>query len=70
MTTNFTWREDQSAYREYEGITRQLTRRQLEMYHLLKDGEKDITTIARKMGISTRTAEGHKMNLRRIVSDL
>lgn len=62
--------EDPTAREAYESICAQLTRRQLEMYHLIKEGERDIRTIAQKMGISVRTAEGHKMNLQRILPRL
>lgn len=62
--------EDPAAKATYDSVREQLTRRQLEMYHLIKDGERDIRTIARKMGISVRTAEGHKMNLQRILPRL
>lgn len=62
--------EDQQALEKYQELQKQLTRRQFEMYHHLKDGERDLGTIARKMGISVRTAEGHKMHLKRIVGDV
>ncbi len=62
--------EDTSALKNYEGVKRQLTKRQFEMYRHIKDGERSITSIAKKMGISVRTAEGHKMNLQRIITDL
>lgn len=62
--------EDSTALEDYENISRRLTRRQLEMYHLIKDGERNIAVIAQKMGISVRTAEGHKMNLQRIIGGL
>ena len=62
--------EDERALAQYKELRQQLTRRQLEMYQHYRDGERDIATIAQKMGISVRTAEGHKMNLRRIVSDI
>lgn len=62
--------EDPTALQQYESIKRKLTRRQLEMFHHYKDGERNITSIAKKMGISVRTAEGHKMNLQRILGDV
>jgi DNA-binding CsgD family transcriptional regulator len=62
--------EDPFALRLYHEVKRKLTRRQMEMYHHIKDGERNIQKLAEKMGISIRTAEGHKMNLQRILPQI
>ena len=62
--------EDTMALEEYLATTKGLTRRQRQLFHLLKDGVTDLSEIAHHLGISARTAEGHKINLQRIVGKI
>ncbi len=59
--------EDQTAKHQYDTIVQSLTRRQRQVYHLVKDGTHEVEDIAKKLGISRRTAEGHKQNLQNIL---
>ncbi len=62
--------EDLVAKTAYESEIRQLTRRQRQVYHLMKDGISDVETIAQQMGIAKRTAEGHRMHVQQILQTL
>ena len=62
--------EDPVALEQYLRTTKNLTRRQRQLFHLMKDGVSDPSEIAHHLGISVRTVEGHKINLQRIIGKL
>ena len=62
--------EDPVTLEQYLKTTKNLTRRQRQLFHLIKDGISDPSEIAHRLGIAERTVEGHRINLQRIVGNL
>jgi len=62
--------EDTRALETYQRETAGLTHRQKQVYHLLKDGVSDISTISKKLDISLRMAQRHRQNLSKILQKM
>ena len=62
--------EDPVAHEQYLKLTKGLTRRQRQLYQLMKEGVSDPSEIADRLGISVRTVADHRIRLRQIVGKI
>jgi len=61
------FQEDQAALKTYQSNILHMTRRQRQVYQLIKDGFTKPELIAQRLGISRRTIDGHVQQVMQII---